>query len=179
MQTTIKETNKSEHLKTWHELMTSGNGLDSYSNFAGNTDHAHDYLVMTQTRDSDCLERSNFKCAYDELRGVSKDDVYIVRHGHWACGWIEHIMVKPNTKCQDVAEEIMCALADYPVLNDNDLCELEMEDADIIWRDCYDVKDRINYIRENKSQFEFNSFSEVRAVVNGDYFIGYASELIG
>jgi hypothetical protein len=43
----------------------------------------------------------------------------------------------------------------------------------------YNIEERIKYIRENESQFEFSSYSDLISVVRGKYFIGYASELIG
>jgi hypothetical protein len=168
---------KSECLQTWHEIMTDSKGVDSYNNYMGDTSHAHDYLVLTQTRDSDCLTRSNFICAYDYLKQASKENVYIIRHGHWGCGWIEHIMVKPGSPCQKIAEEITCFLADYPVLNDSHCSEIEYNDALEYWQSLSDIT-RLKYIRKNKDQFDFINFKELYNNVKGQYFNGIASELL-
>ena len=39
-------------------------------------------------------------------------------------------------------------------------------------------KRRINYIRENRSQFEFYNFEDLMCCVRGEYFAGYANELL-
>ena len=43
---------------------------------------------LGQSRDSDCLEQSNFAVMLHELGGES-DTVIVVRESHWAVGWVE------------------------------------------------------------------------------------------
>ena len=43
-----------------------------------------------QSRDSDCLEQSNFALMLEALRGES-ETVIVVRESHWAVGWVEWI----------------------------------------------------------------------------------------
>lgn len=135
------------------------------------------FIVLGRNRDSDILTESNFDAALKSLGGEG-DDVQVHRFGHWACGWYELLLVRPDTKACKRAEEIESALSDYPVLDDEDLSEREQEEADRIWRDCYSVKERIAYIRENRTQFEFRSFATLMSCVRGDWFGGYAREFI-
>lgn len=138
-----------------------------------------DWLVapVSRTRDSGCLDESNFACLLKELGGES-DDVEVHRFGHWGPGWYEIILIRPGSKAQQAAEECESALADYPVLNDMDLSERETEAANDVWRDCYSPAERIAYIRKHRSQFEFRSLADMLGCVRGNYFAGYASELL-
>lgn len=66
--------------------------------------------------------------------------------------------------------------------------EAEEEAADETWRTCYSDRQRLDYIRENWSQFErckakwndpHQAWRELLACVRGRVFFGYASELLG
>jgi len=63
-------------------------------------------------------------------------------------------------------------------VDEMDFSELETETANEIWEKCYNEKARIEYIRKNRSQFDFNDFLDLWHCVKGEYFCGYASELI-
>lgn len=131
-----------------------------------------------QSRDSDCLERSNF-AAMLKLLGGESDSVIVVRESHWAVGWIEWIAIHESDHAAlQVADETMGRLEDYPVLDEDDWSEREQEDANETWRNCYGPFERIAYIREHRSQFEFHDFADMLACIRGEYFAGYASELI-
>jgi hypothetical protein len=164
-------------MQTRQQQMTKGS-IDGYSNFMGDDDDYKDwYGVSGQSRDSQALERSNFKTALTMLGGEG-ENVLVARYGHWAFGWIEEIYVKPNTPQYDIACQIESSLADYPVLNDEDFSEEEMNEANKVWANCYDAKERIEYIRKHRNQFEFNNFSDLMNVIRGNWFSGYASELL-
>jgi len=111
------------------------------------------------------------------MLGGEGENVEIHRFGHWACGWWEALAVKDNTPQAKIAEEIEEKIESYPVLDEEDFSRREDEAAQDVWRD-YRVKDRVKYIRENRSQFDFHGFADLRAVIRGDYFTGYASELL-
>jgi hypothetical protein len=64
------------------------------------------------------------------------------------------------------------------VLNEEDYSEEEQEEAEVIWRECYQPQDRIAYIRKYRNQFDFSDFADLLGCVRGNYFAGYASELI-
>lgn len=131
-----------------------------------------------QSRDSDALERSNFRVMLAKLGGES-ETVIVVRENHWAVGWVEWIAVHADDdKALSVADEQCDRLKDYPVLCEDDWSEFESEDANETWKNCYDWRERVEYIRDHDSQFDFNSFADMLGCVRGDYFAGYASELL-
>lgn len=131
-----------------------------------------------RSRDSDDLEESNFTQMLSDL-GDESDTVIVVHERHWAVGWMEWIAIhQDDEKALRIADENMARLADYPVLNEDDWSEREQESADSVWRDCYDVKDRVAYIRAHSAQFEFRDFADMLSCVRGCYFAGCASELL-
>lgn len=152
--------------------------FDSHLKIRGKDDR-EDWLIApcSRTRDSGCLDESNFEVLL-EILGGEGDDVEVHRFGHWGPGWYELILVRPGSKAADEAEECESALADYPVLNDEDLSRREQEAANDVWRDCYSVRERIAYIRAHRSQFEPRNFADLLGCVRGNYFLGYASELL-
>lgn len=129
-------------------------------------------------RDSDALERSNFTCMLKALGGES-ETVIVVRESHWAVGWVEWIAIhQDDEKALRIADEIAAKLKDYPVIDDDHFSDVEQEDAHETWKNCYRVEDRIKYIRDHRSQFEFHDLADMRGCVRGNYFSGYASELL-
>ena len=134
-------------------------------------------MVLTRNRDSDCLTESNWECALEQLGGES-ETVEIHRIGHWACGWWEALCVKAGSEAEKIGDEIESSLSDYPVLNEEHFSEKEQDEANQIWQSCYDERERIEYIRDNRSQFDFWSFSDLLQCVRGKFFSGYASDLI-
>ena len=58
------------------------------------------------------------------------------------------------------------------------LCSWEHEESQRVWRECYRTKDRLEYVRDHRDQFDFRSFAEMLACVRGHFFAGYASELL-
>jgi hypothetical protein len=131
-----------------------------------------------QHRDSDALARSNFRCMLRALGGES-DTVRVIREGHWAVGWVEWIAIhESDATALEIADDIAAALADYPVVDESDFSELENEDAQQVWSQCYDDAGRIDYIRRHRGHFEFRDFSDLIGCARGRYFAGYASELL-
>jgi len=113
---------------TWNKRMSESKGLDGFNNYSGTTDEEWcNYVVLlSQSRDSEILEQSNFQCALEQLGGESKD-VVVERFGHWACGWFELLLVNPKSKQIKKAFEIYKALEEYPVLDEEDLWNRENE----------------------------------------------------
>ena len=131
-----------------------------------------------QSRDSDALERSNFECMLSAIGGET-DTVTVVRESHWAVGWIEWIAIhEDDEKALRIADGVQARLADYSVVDEDHLSEVEQTEADETWRNCYDPQERIEYIRKYRSQFDFRDFEDLIGCVRGKYFAGYASELI-
>ena len=115
------------------------------------------FVGLGRTRDSDTLTRSNFDVflkALRELPEVLVDDtdnaaasyrseredwsavnsVFIVPESHWACGWIDWIAIHPkNEAAMKLADEMLCSIDSYPVLDDNHWSELEMNEIEEWW----------------------------------------------
>lgn len=108
------------------------------------------FVGLGRNRDSGVLSESNFAVflkALKELPEVLVDDVcnggdgwdeiesvYVVCEGHWACGWIEWIAIHPsNTAAMKLADEMLCALEGYPVLNEEDYYQLKYDEAHSWW----------------------------------------------
>ena len=82
-----------------------------------------------QTRDSDALERSNFRCMLAALGGES-ETVTVVRNRHWLIGWMEWIAIKQSDETAlREADDIIDALNVYPVIDEYDFTETEQQDA--------------------------------------------------
>lgn len=136
-----------------------------------------DWLVVNigHNRDSGPAVESNWLAALKALEEVASDteETYEThRFGHWGPGWFEIILVKPGSAAEKCAEELEAALADYPLLDEDDHTKRCIEAADAIWRDCYRVKDRIKYIERHRSEFEFRTFADMLGCVRGRYFAG-------
>ena len=119
----------------------------------------------TRTRDSDCLEESNFHTTVKMLGGES-DDVQIVREGHWACGWVEWIAVKGDSvaKLADIDQR----LESYPILDDEDFSQREDDACKLVWETCYSTpKQRAAYLRRKKCILNFRW---MRAACKGDWW---------
>lgn len=164
-------------MKKLIEVVSNPSGLDSLNNYVGALPEEKLLVVLTRSRDSDVLTESNWECAVEKLGGES-DEVEIHRFGHWACGWWEALCVVEGTKAHEIATQIESDLNHYPVLDDSDFLEREMNEANEVWKNCFNEIDRIAYIRRFRNQFEFHDFADLRAVVRGEYFNGYASELL-
>lgn len=164
-------------MKPLLEIVSRPSGFDSLSNYAGETEFGDFQSLLTQNRDSGCLIRSNFRSALNKLGGES-ENVIIHRFGHWACGWWESLAVKVGTPEYAIAEQIEARLEDYPVVDEDDFSELENDEANDIWRDCYSPNERVEYIRKHRSQFDFQGLADMIGCIRGKYFAGYASELL-
>lgn len=151
-----------------------------------------DWLVVaTKHRNSDCLVRSNFRCLIEALAGKEHkhagakgsseltEFLAIEEASHWAVGWLQYLIINPaDTVGIALAEKLLAEIEDYPVLNEEDFSELESEEANETWKNCYNPSERIEYIRQNRSQFEFHDLRDMLGCVRGNYFAGYASELL-
>lgn len=112
---------------SWNRQMSESKGLDSFDNYIG-PDRGDNVVVLGRNRDCDTLSISNFEVALERLGGES-DTVTVERDGHWACGWIELLMVDPtDLKALETAYTISEDLKDYPVLDEDDFCAREYEE---------------------------------------------------
>lgn len=153
------------------------------------------YIFLGQNRDSDALTRSNFRVGLAALEklaafvppvpedegdeGDEEESRVVVRESHWAVGWVEWIAIhESDTLALEAADAMQAGLDNYPVLNEEDFSSLEQEEADATWKNCYDEKERIAYVRKWRDQFSFHSLADMIGCIRGKYFAGYASELL-
>ena len=74
-------------------------------------------VLLDQNRDSHLVTTCNFKAALKMLGGESKD-VQVHRFDHWACGWLEILIVSnvaPDI-IKNIAGDIVCSILEYSVL---------------------------------------------------------------
>lgn len=86
-----------------------------------------DWLVCPcgTNRDADILTESNWAAQCKALDEIDPDgnDHEVCRFGHWGPGWFEIALVRPDSEAAKLAEQFENALADYPVLDDNDFSD--------------------------------------------------------
>lgn len=129
---------------------------------------SRDYLVVIgRTRDSDALDESNFRSTLKRLGGEG-DDVTVERETHWACGWVEFILVRPGSPAAIEAADIREAIARSPILDDEDYSILEDERCAELWSNCYRPRERVEYIRSH-SHSRAPGFRCLMAAVRGSW----------
>lgn len=108
-------------------------------------------VFLGQHRDSDTVQRSNFRSALKALGG--EDDaagVAVERFNHWAVGWTEAILIRPDAAEKIAeAERITAKLEDYPVVDEDDLSELEWDEMCETWERA-SLRERLDYIEGSK-----------------------------
>jgi len=120
-----------------------------------------------RSRDSDCLEESNFHAMLSALGGES-DAVQVVRESHWAVGWVEWIAIhESDDAALRAADRLRLELDDYPILDEEDFSSREWEECERVWADCYTARERVRYLRQARCT---EGFRVLRAAVAGDWF---------
>ena len=105
------------------------------SNYMGE-DFSDYFVVLGINRDSNTLDRSNFVVALERLEHISHKEGNLIapRFSHWGVGWIELIMVREGAEALiEVAEDIVDALNEYPVLDEEHWGMLQWEEAVAWW----------------------------------------------
>lgn len=110
------------------------------------------YEVIGKHRDSNILDTLNFDLILDELEKTEKDigngfpSVLVWRANHFAYGWVDTIMVhESDEETLKIADEIMCALSNYPVFNDDKYEEAVESAAVKLWEEM-DIEWRLEYL---------------------------------
>lgn len=98
--------------------------------------------------------------------------------GEQRCKWEFSAHGARYERSEAIARELIDGLNQYPVIDEDDWSERESESADNLWCDCFDDAERVAYIREHRSQFDFHDMADLIACARGRYFAGYASELL-
>lgn len=126
------------------------------------------FAFLGQHRDSECLGRANFTAGLDALGGES-DTVIVVRENHWAVGWVEWIAIhETDTDSLAKASSLNAALEDYPVLDEGLFSKLENEECALTW-ECFDAKDRTEYLRKHLNTIKGN-FRQLLVAVKGSWY---------
>ena len=83
------------------------------------------------TRDSGPMSESNFAVMVGALReaGPVNEDYEVHSFNHWACGWFEIAIARPDTACAKAMESIKERLENYAILDEDDLSSRESEAA--------------------------------------------------
>lgn len=105
-----------------------------------------------QHRDSEALDRSNYRVILADLQERFGDAVAEASFGHWGVGWVDEIAFDASR--EDVCEAVArweSALADYPVADESDYSELEQEELVAYCRTlpAYVERDGIEYESPN------------------------------
>lgn len=119
-------------MQTYGDMKRYAEGFADFSH--GEYD---DWLIApcVLTRDSDCLEQSNWYVQLRSLGGES-ETVQVHRFSHWACGWLDRLLINPaDSAAIAEAEQIKRDLADYPALDETDWSEREHADYERCWQD--------------------------------------------
>lgn len=137
-----------------NELAGNESKFESYARHADrHEDQCVWATVYTHNRDSGITERSNARVIAAEMSKYP-DDACKVRAGHWACGWVEGFEIrtrKPDGTLTDAwiaYAEIHRSLEDYPLLDDDDHGQAEVEAANEAWSDMRDI-DRLEVLRDH------------------------------
>ena len=112
--------------------------FDSFAwSYRAQPDDADLYTIIhPSNRDSGLLEQSNSDAMAKELKEFEDSgEVDWQSFSHWGCGWVDALIVKVYTDhskaCLTPAFERLCdlldALCDYPVLDDEDFSRREYE----------------------------------------------------
>lgn len=125
-----------------------------------------DYVIYVRTRDSNILDNCNYQLIFKELRNLARtlpeppDNpniesgdigswVYDFRAGHWACGWVETLLIRQDAPeaLLALAGEILRALSDYPIYDESAFSEAEFEATSDYW-ESLSIAERVEYCRE-------------------------------
>lgn len=105
-------------------------------------------IIYTHNRDSGLLDQSNASVISKAMAPFAEGDdppVVSESHHHWACGWVSGFSIRVYDANGEITEafrtyhELAQAMDDYPILDDSDYSERELDAtleniADAAWR---------------------------------------------
>lgn len=112
------------------------------------------YILYAKTRDSGALERSNFNCILKDIdpnydTDKENPNVIVGSFGHWACGWVEAIMIhESDTKAIEHGNDIQDQLDIYPVYDEDHYSNLEYEEAQEYWQEYMSLAEKVEACQE-------------------------------
>ncbi len=108
------------------------------------------YIAATVTRDSGLIERANWKSFIDRLDEIGSERAAcyeIVHCHHWACGWVDYLVINPrNKKMINLVEKILAGLEDYPIIDDDSYYQMLYDETAKFWESCR-IAERIEYCK--------------------------------
>ena len=134
---------------------------DSYGGF----NPVGDIVVYSRNRDGSILDESNYEQIFKHLKETIKnldspiyiegdersefDWVYDFRAGHWACGWVEYILVRKDSPQSviDAAVEVINGIEDYCIFDESHYSEMQFDAQEKFWEEC-SIADRMHYCKE-------------------------------
>lgn len=129
------------------------------------------YPVLAVTRDSDPIDRSNYRVARALLDAVEYEEwtgetlpLQEAHETHWAVGWVRTILVhKDCLPLVEAADHLRGQRDNYAVLDEDDLSALEWEIASEYWADLW-IKERIALC----ARFQISLFAARRDTIPED-----------
>lgn len=143
------------------------------SHYAGEVWPDYYSSSVGQSRDSSCLERSNFTCMLEALGGET-ETVRVIREGHWAVGWVEWIAIHESDHgALAIADDIAGSLEDYPVVDEDHWSELEFNEMLDFWAGM-STRERADYIMAEVKRYHWltPNLMRFRPLLKGDYSPG-------
>lgn len=137
-------------------------------------DNQEGYIVAAVNRDSGILERANWEALTGLLTDAAPDDTVVIeRASHWACGWVDYLIIKRGTPYTKAALRAAIyahsSLDSYPILDEEIHSRIEDEDCRQVWEDTFNAKDRIDYMRRH-SHTSSGPAMMIRACLRGDWY---------
>jgi hypothetical protein len=86
-------------------------------------------VTLGVNRGSDQIERSNWRYLTGEVMRQWPDDAAIESMGHWAVGWVEYLLVKPDSPAVKFMSDWRDVLDIYPIANDADYEQLVADET--------------------------------------------------
>ena len=124
-------------MKTYREFRPSPHDVKGL-----NLPDRQDWFVapVGTNRDADSLTRSNWAVVTADLQAQDREcdpdgapDVEIHGFNHWACGWFEVALVRPDSPAFYTAERWEKRLDEYPVASEDHWSDLQTREAFEYW----------------------------------------------
>lgn len=171
-----------EHMHNLAESL-AGNFLkfDSFAMREKPEDPERWCIVYTHNRDSGITDRSNAYVIREALKPYlsgEHDLCRVFEANHWAVGWVSGYLMRIFTGTDGeltpwfkAYAELAIAMEDYPILDENHHSELEREDADETWSNCYNEQERLVHLRDHWSGYRdcFASVGGLLTCVRGGF----------
>lgn len=100
-------------------------------------------VTISKHRDSDALQVSNYNVISRDMISRFEDDVEEHSFSHWAVGWVEHLFVRIHDEGGEFTPAFVAImeweerLEEYPIADEDDYSETEMEMGEGEWEEEY------------------------------------------